>query len=59
MKALTQYIVVGVLALLAAATVAQGGLGHAELGWAQAAAEVADPAAMHGLQLAAPAPDKP
>ncbi|RYF80963.1 MAG: hypothetical protein EOO29_12110 [Comamonadaceae bacterium] len=59
MKALTQYIVVGVLALLAAATVAQGGLGHAELGWAQAAAEVAGPAAAQGLQIAAPVADKP
>ncbi|RYF68629.1 MAG: hypothetical protein EOO29_34835 [Comamonadaceae bacterium] len=45
MKALTQYIVVGTLALLAAVTVMQGVPASASLGWAQAAAEAALPAA--------------
>ena len=60
MKALTQYIVVGALALLAAVAVTRGDLGLAGLGWAHAAAEAAGSivpqtqTATHASQAAAP-----
>ena len=43
-KGLTQYIIAGVLTLLAALAVSQGDVGTAGLGWVRASTEAAMPA---------------
>lgn len=52
-KGLAQYIIVGLIALLAALAVTQGDVGLAGLGWVRASTEAATPAAAAVLPVSA------